>query len=68
MLAYIVTGPGQHKDTVTGLRPLLVSNAQGRALRMMGDLRAGHAYRYSIAAVGPAGIGPAVTSPALTPS
>ena len=66
VLAYRVTGPGHHSSTLAGLRQLIVSNAKGRALWVVGGLRPGRPYRFTISAVTPAGTGPAATSPAVT--
>jgi hypothetical protein len=68
VLSYTVTSSRGRSYTVAGLRQLIVWNKRGRALHVIGGLEHGTRYRFSVAAVTPAGVGPAVTSAVITPT
>ncbi|GAC1327979.1 MAG: fibronectin type III domain-containing protein [Chloroflexota bacterium] len=67
VLAFNVTVSDGRKFTLTGLSQLIVSNASGRALRVIGGLQRGRQYRFSVSAMTPAGAGPPLTSDAVSP-
>lgn len=67
VLRYLVVSSSHQRVTAVGLRQLIVANANGKALLVLGHLQARHATRFSISAVTPAGVGAAASSPPLTP-
>jgi hypothetical protein len=67
VLGFLVTSSTGQSYTVMGLSRLIVSNASGRTLRVIGGLHRGQPYWFSVSAVTPAGVGPAVTSDRVTP-
>lgn len=68
VLRYIVTSSTGRRYDVTSHMELISTNEGGRVLTVIGGLIAGHRYRFSIAAVTPAGIGPAALTPWFTPA
>ncbi len=65
ILAYVVTDSSGRRYTFTGLSEVLESNRGSRILRVFGGLVPGRSYRFSVAAVTPAGVGPATRFPAF---
>jgi hypothetical protein len=61
-LAYLVTSSTGQTYTLTSLGQLAMSDRAARILHVVGGLISGHRYRFSVAAVTPAGTGPAVQS------
>jgi hypothetical protein len=68
VLAYVVKSSAGQKWTFTGLREMIVANFGGRIIRVFENLVPGRSYRFSIAAVTPAGVGPAALSSWVSPS
>lgn len=67
VLAYAVRSSAGRTYMVTGLRGLIVWNKRGRTLHVIGGLSSGKSYRFSVAAVTPAGVGPSLTSSNIKP-
>jgi Fibronectin type III domain len=67
VLAYKVTISNGLKATITGLRQLIVGNNGGHVVQVFGGLVGGRSYRFSVAAVTPAGAGPAVSASMAIP-
>ncbi|HEV3310246.1 MAG TPA: right-handed parallel beta-helix repeat-containing protein, partial [Chloroflexota bacterium] len=67
VIGYAVTATGGFKTTVSGLRQLIVTNNGGRAVEVFGGLSSGQAYRFSVAAITPAGTGPASSASPVKP-
>ena len=66
-LAYVVTSSTHQTYTFTGLEQLNLSDGGGKVLHVIGGLLGGHRYRFSIAAVTPAGTGPGALSHWIRP-
>ena len=67
VLGYVISAAKGPRVTVTGLRELIVTNNSGRAVEVVGGLTAGKSYKFSVAAITPAGVGPAAFASAVKP-
>ena len=65
VLGYIVTGPGHVQYVAGGLSRLILSNRGARDIYVVGGLKSGRWYKFSISAITPAGLGPAIVSRAV---
>jgi hypothetical protein len=62
VLGNVVTASNGKSYTVTGHQQLISLNGGGRALQVFTGLKKGHKYKFTVAAIGPAGQGPPTTT------
>jgi hypothetical protein len=66
VLGYVVVDSSRKVYPVSGHMELISTNDGGRVLAVIGGLEPGRKYRFSIAAITPAGRGPPAKTPWVT--